>query len=30
MTDLEKLAQWHDSRADFWRDEAIASQPMTR
>ena len=27
MTDMEKLARWHDSRADFWRGEAIVKLP---
>ena len=27
MDEMEKLAQWHDSRADFWRDEAIVKLP---
>lgn len=27
MDEMEILAQWHDSRADFWRDEAIVKLP---
>ena len=27
MDDLEKLARWHDSKADFWRNEAIVKLP---
>lgn len=27
MDEMEILAQWHDSRADFWRVEAIAKLP---
>ena len=27
MTELEKLARWHDLKADFWRGEAIVKLP---
>jgi hypothetical protein len=27
MDEMEILAQWHDSRADFWRGEAIVKLP---